>query len=467
MATLPNSQIDVTELKNEGLDLHVQVKIPLSVMNEQIESEITKIATTARIKGFRTGKVPLSTVERMYGNSIRNDVLENQVGFAIKQVSEINKIETATKPKIENFQAKPHSDVEFLVKFERIPEIDIPDLTKIAISKPVLKITETEVKERILKIAQFNRTFSKESKAKIAQGDQVTLDAIGYVDGKAFDGGKLQAHKLIIGSKSFIDNFEDQLIGKKKGEEVVVKVMFPAQYHAANLANKAAEFNVTILAIHKADPIEINQEYAEKLRMESVEALEQKVKKDIEAEFTESIHTMMKMELFDQLEAMLDFDVPSSLVEKENQILKLQTEQVRETDLDFKDKSEEEFNSYYNKLSFRRIRIGLLIAKYVKNKNLHIEQEDIQEAVIAQAKNFPGKEMAIIEYYSKHPKALEDLKGPILEEKGVKHMFDHEVKIEEKEFSVKQFEQYLEKENERQILLNSNKKELKTKSRKQ
>ncbi|MGI4775927.1 MAG: trigger factor, partial [Janthinobacterium lividum] len=443
---------NITELKNEGLDFHVEVKIPISIIDEKIKSEIAKIATTAKIKGFRTGKVPLNTVEKMYGNSVRNDILQNQVSYAIEHISDVNKINIATKPKIENFKADPQNDVEFTVKFERLPEITIPDLKKIVINKPILKVGEKEVEQRILQIAQPTRTFTKESKAKASQGDQVTLDAIGYIDGNVFDGSKLQSHKLVLGSKNFIDTFEDQLIGTKKGDEVTVRVNFPEQYHAINLAGKPAEFNVKILAVHKAAAIEINEELAKKFKLESVEKLQQQVQKDIEAEFSESIHTIMKMSLFDQLEKILDFSVPTSLVERENQILKSQAEQIKNSDLDLKDKSEQDLNNYYKKLSLRRVRIGLLLAEYVRSKDLRIEQNDIKEAVMSQAKNFPGQEMAIIEYYQKHPKALEDLKGPILEEKGVKYIFDNEAKIKEKEFTVKEFEKFLEKENERQII---------------
>jgi len=442
----------ITELKNEGLDFQVKVKIPSSIIETKVQDELLKLVSRVTMPGFRPGKVPVSTVEKKHGASVRQDVLAHETNHITQRIIKENKLNIATDPKIEDLKNETGKDVEFTLKFERLPKIDIPDFKKISIDKPVLKVAEKDIDEKIEKLAEFSKDYSKESKSKAAKGDQVTIDAVGYVDDVAFEGGKLTGHKLVLGSKSFIDTFEDQLVGTKKDEEVTVNVTFPENYHAADLAGKPAKFEVKILAVHKPEEVEINDEFAKKFKFESVEKLREQVANNIRAEFAEPIGTIMKMSLFDQLEKMLDFEVPASLIQREYQILKSQGEQLKESDPSLKDKADKDLDKYYQKLALRRVRIGLMLAEYVQAHELRIEQNDIKAAVMSQARNFPGQEMAIIEYYQKNQNALEALKGPILEEKGVKHIFENAIKIKEKEYSRKDLEKFLEKENNRDLI---------------
>lgn len=447
-----NTELQITELRNEGLDFHVSVKIPSADIDSKIQSEIIKLAKNVKLKGFRQGKVPQKTVEKMYGTSVRQDVLQQEINHVINDITKKNNLDLATDPRIEDFKAEIGQDVEFTLKFERIPEIDMPDFAKITIEKPILQVNDEEVDAAILKLAEMSKTYTKESKGKASKGDQVTLDAIGYSEGAEFAGGKLEAYKLVLGSKSFVDNFEDQLIGTKKNDEVTVNVTFPENYGAANLAGKPAEFKVKILAVHKADDFEINDELAKKFKVDSLEELRKQVMQSLQYESAEPVHTIMKMNLFNQLEQTLKFAVPNSLIEREYQILKSQTDEIKKSDVDLKDKSEQELDNYYNKLSNRRVRIGLMLAEYVKKNNILIEQDDIKNAVMAQARNYPGQEIAIVEYYQKNQKALEGLKGPILEEKSVRHIFEQQVKIKEKTLAKKEFDKYLEKESNKQVI---------------
>jgi trigger factor len=444
--------IRTTILKDEGLEFHAKVEIPINIINDKIQKELLNLSSKVKMDGFRAGKVPKNIVQKKYGASVRGDILQHEVSHAIDKIVKDNKLNIATDPKIEEFKAEDGKDVEFKLKFERLPKIEMPDFKKVSVEKPILKIDDKDVSEKLNKLAEFSKDFSKESKSKASKGDQVTIDAIGYVDGEAFEGGKLNSHKLVLGSKSFIDTFEDQLIGTKKGDEVTVKVKFPEKYHAENLAGKPSEFKVKVLTVHKPDETEINDEFAKKFKHESVDKLKEQISSNLKAEFADPINTIMKMSLFDQLEKVLDFEVPTSLVDREYEILKSQAQQLKESDDTLKGKSEEDLDKYYKKLSLRRVRIGLMLAEYVQLKKLTIEQNDIKDAVMAQARNFPGQEMEIIEYYQKNQSALEALKGPILEEKGVKYLFENEIKIKEKEYSRKELEKFLEKENNRDLI---------------
>ena len=445
-----NSKIEI--LKDEGLDFHAKVSLAASFIDSKVQTELENISGKVKMPGFRAGKVPKSIVEKKYGASARQDVLQHEINHTIDKIVKDNKLNIATDPKLDDFKAESGKDVEFVVKFERAPKVDLPDFKKISIDKPLLKVGDKDIEERLEKIADAAKEYTKESKAKAAKGDQVTLDAIGYVDGVAFEGGNLKAHKLVLGSKTFIDTFEDQLVGTKKGDEVSVNVTFPENYHAANLAGKPSEFKVKVFAVHKPEAVEINDEFAKKFKFDSVDKLKEQIADSVKFEFADSIKTIMKMSLFDQLEKVLDFEVPASLVEREYNILKSQGEELKASDETLKTKFEKDLDKYYRKLALRRVRIGLMLAEYVKEKNLRIEQNDIRQAIIDQARSFPGQESAVFDYYQKNQQALEALKGPILEEKGVKYIFENEVKIKEKEYSKKDLEKFLDKENNRDLI---------------
>ena len=174
--------------------------------------------------------------------------------------------------------------------------------------------------------------------------------------------------------------------------------------------------------------------------------MKEQISKNILTSYEEPIHVMMKMKLFDKLENMLKFEVPKSLLDREISILKKQTEQLSKDDPSIKGKSDKEKAKYFENLASRRVRIGLMLAEYVKQKKLQIEEEDLRQAIISQARNYPGQEQQVIEFYQKDRNALESLKGPVLEEKGVKEIFNNEITLNKKSYSKDKLEKLLNEE---------------------
>ncbi|MFY9590208.1 trigger factor [Rickettsia endosymbiont of Halotydeus destructor] len=448
--------MQVTVLKNEGLDFHAKISIPSDEINNEIQKELLSLTTKVKLAGFRAGKIPIAIVKQKYGKSVRQDVIEHKINHNVNHVIEDKKLNIIGKPKIENLQNENDKDLEFTLKLELLPEITVPDFTKISIDRPKLIVKEDDVTEQINKLAELTKSYSKESTAKIKKGDQVTIDAVGYMNDEIFEGSKLTDHKLVIGSNSLIPGFEKQLIGAKIGSEVEVNVTFPSDYHAKDIAGKPARFVVVIKAVHIAEPTIVNDEFAKKFHANSLEELRGHFTKKIESEAEEAINTIMKMNLFDKLEKLLNFNVPESLLEQEKNILKSETDQSGannngEDEALFKDKSPKEVNEYYNKLALRRVRIGLMLAEYVKIKDLKIEPDDLKAVIMSQARNFPGQENMIFDFYKNNPKAVEQLKGPALEEKAVRHIFEKEVKLVEKNYTRNELEKFLEAEEQRTI----------------
>ena len=435
----------IAELRNNKTEYHAKVTIAKKDVAEKADRELAKIAKTAKLKGFRVGKVPLNILKKRYADSIRVDLIKKQMNSAINDTIKKNNLNIAIDPTIEDLINEVDKDLEFTLKFELLPEITLPDFKSITIEKPKLEVSEKDIDEQLDRISSFSKTYDKESKVKAQKGDQVTMDAIGYVDGKAFDGGKLDDHKLVLGSGAFIPGFEDQLIGCKAGEDVTVKVDFPSEYNAKGLAGKPSEFKVKVKAVHKASDPKIDDEFAKKFNCQTVEKLKELISNNIEGNYAEQIHVLMKMRLFDKLEKMLKFEIPQSMLDRETALLKKQAQEMGE-DLTDPNTSEKENEDYFTNLANRRVRIGLMLAEYVKQKKLQIQETDIRQAIIAQARNYPGQENKIIEFYQQNRQALESLKGPILEEKGVKEIFDKEITVTTKTYSKDKLEQILDKE---------------------
>jgi trigger factor len=438
--------MNISELKKDDLNLHVKVTIPSKDMDSAVDQELVKIGKTAKMDGFRVGKVPTGILKKKYSDSLYGDAVRTKISQTIKDITKERKLRTVMDPQIDDLKAEKNKDLEFTLKYELLPEIPMPDFSKIAIEKPVLEVSDKDIDAQIDQLVNFSKSFEKEVKGKAKSGDQVTIDAVGYVDGKAFDGGKLEGHKLVLGSNAFIPGFEDQLIGSKAGDDVSVKVPFPKNYHAKDLAGKDSEFKVQVLAVHTAELPKIDDEFAKKFHCPTVEKLKEQISENIKAGYAEAIHTLIKMKLFDKLEKALTFEVPNSLLTRELDILKRQAQGMEE-DPAIKDKSEEEKEKYYRGLASRRVKLGLMLAEYVQQKGLSIDENDIREAIITQARKYPGQEQQVIEYYSKDRNALESLKGPILEEKAVKAIFDTEIKVTEKSYKKDKLEKLLEEES--------------------
>ena len=435
----------ISELKNDKTQFHAKVNVTNDEISQQIDLELKNIAKTAKMDGFRVGKVPASILRKKYTTNIRSNIARDKIEDAIRKIVKDNKLNVAFDPEVEDYQNNEGADLEFVLKFELLPNIMLPDFKKITIEKPVLDVTEKDINEQLNRLAGLSMKYEKETKAKAKSGDQVTIDAVGYVGGVAFDGGKLDAHKLVLGSKSFIPGFEDQLIGAKAGDDVVVQVAFPDDYHAKELAGKPSEFKVKVLSVHQSSPVKIDDELAKNFKCENVDQLKEMITKNISANYDEPINIFMKMNLFDKLEKILDFKVPPSLLTNEKNSLKRQESQLDDEE-EMKDVTDNQKGDYLDNLATRRVRIGLMLAEYVKQKSINVTEEDIRSAVIAQARSFPNQEKMVYDYFTSNKGALESLKGPILESKGVAAIFANEIIVNEKRYTQEKLEKLLQTE---------------------
>ncbi|WPY01201.1 Trigger factor [Candidatus Trichorickettsia mobilis] len=442
--------MQVTELKKDGLDFHIRVVIPSTTITDEINKEFADLAKKAKMPGFRAGKIPLNIIKQKYGASVRSDIIRHKINQTIHDLIEKDKLNLAIDPTIIDSITEEDKNLEFTVKFELMPEIALPNFKEISIERPTLEVKDQDIDQQLSELVQSAKVYAQETDKPAAIGDQVTISAVGYIDGVAFDGGKLENHKLVLGSKAFISGFEDQLIGSKAGDQVAVNVTFPEDYHSAGLAAKPAMFDVKVMAIHTAATPEINEDFAKKFSCDTVEKLRDKIADDLKARMKEQIHTILKMRLFNKLEHILNFAAPASLVDREYQFLKTKSA-YNTTEDAITDTEDAKLEEYYQKLALRRVRIGLLLAEYARIKDLKINQDDIRKAILQQIRQFPNQAKEVMEYYQKNRQAVEALHGPILEEKAVQHIFEHELSMIEKAYFLEELESLLDQENDNDI----------------
>lgn len=421
--------MQVIETLADGLKRELKVVIPAKDMEAQMNERLADAKNKVRINGFRPGKVPVAHLKKMYGKSIMADLVNEIVRDKPQEILSGRGEKSATQPEVAMTEDEAEADkildakadFEFTLAYEVIPAIELKDNSGIAVTREVVEIGDEEVNEQILRIAESARTYEAKDGAA-ENGDRVTIDYLGKVDGEAFDGGKDEDAELVLGSNRFIPGFEEQLVGLKAGDEKVITVTFPAEYPAANLAGKEATFDISVKQVAAAAELEINDDLATKLGLESVDRLKDVVRGQIESQFGSMTRQKVKRQILDQLDEMYQFDTPQRLVDAEFENIWRQIntdlQQAGKTFAD-EDTTEEEARAEYRKLAERRVRLGLVLSEIGEKAGVQVSDEEMQRSLYEQLRQFPGQEKQILDYFQKTPGAAASLRAPIFEEKVV------------------------------------------------
>ena len=420
--------MDVKELKSEGLTKSYNVTVSKEDLQGKLEAKIKEMQPQVSIKGFRPGKVPVSHIRKMFGQSIMRDVVEETVNETSQRAINDNKIRPAGQPKVDlrangEDVTNGKADLEYTLTVELIPDFEVADFEKLKFTRLTSEVDEKIVEGRIKKLAEGSKSYKKKAKtAKAKDGDAVLIDFVGTVDGVAFDGGAMEGHQLVLGSGSFIPGFEEGLIGVKAGEELDVKVTFPADYQAADLAGKDAVFATKVIEVQGAVDAKIDDELATKFGLENLEKLQEVIKDQTEGEFAGQSRMKLKRAILDELDKKHSFDLPPGMVtaEFDNIWAQVQAEkQAGQLDEDDAKKTDKQLEKDYKKIAERRVRLGLVLAEIGQKQEISISNEELQGAMIAEARRYPGQEQQVIEFYQKNPNAIAQLRAPIFEEKVV------------------------------------------------
>jgi trigger factor len=422
--------MQVTETLADGLKRELKVVIGQGELGERFAARLGEVKDTVQLKGFRKGKVPAAHLKKLYGRSVMAEVLQAMIDETSRQaISERNE-RPAQQPSINLSEDKEEiervltgqSDLAFTMSYETLPKFAITDLSALKLEREVAEVAEEAINKAIEELVQRAIRFEVEVERAAGEGDRVSIDFLGSIDGQEFEGGKGEGVELVIGESSFIPGFVEGIVGAKAGEERSVNAKFPERYPEASLAGKDAVFAVQVKEVARPIKPAVDDAFAKTLGAENVGKLRELVAARIAAEYASFSRARLKRQVLDQLEKAHDFVLPESLVNGEFDIIWRQlTRNLEAAKRTFDDegRSEEEMRADYRKIAERRVRLGLVIGEIGESNKLHVTQDEMRNALMEQARRYPGQERIVYDYYQKNPSALVELRAPIFEDKVV------------------------------------------------
>ena len=438
--------MQVTETLNEGLRRGYRIVLPASELEETVNGKLAEAQPTVEMKGFRKGKVPMALLKKQFGQRLLGEAMQETIDGAMSKHFNDSGDRPAQQPdvKMTNEDWKEGDDVEVEMSYEALPTIPDVDFKAIDLEKLVAKADEAAVDEALANLAENAQDFKDRKKtAKAKDGDQIVFDFLGKVDGEAFDGGASEDYPLVLGSNSFIPGFEEQLVGVKTGAEKDVVVTFPEEYGAAHLAGKEAVFSCTVKAVKEPIPAEINDELATKFGAEDLAGLKVQIGERIEAEYAGAARAVMKRALLDALDEKVKFELPPSMVETEAGQIAHQLWHEENPEVQGHDHDPVETTQEHRDLAERRVRLGLLLAEMGQRAEVQVSDAEMQQAVMAQARQYPGEERQFMEFVQSNEQMQQQLRAPIFEDKVVDYAFEL-ANVTEKEVSKDELEKIVE-----------------------
>ena len=423
--------MEVTETLSDGLKREFQVQVPAADLEARVTQRLGELKDRVQLRGFRPGKVPVTHLKKIYGKAVMAETIEAVIRELNAKIVSDRGLKLAMEPKVtipnEETEVEKvlggQTDLAYKLALEILPQIELGDFKGIKLERPVAEVSDAEVEEALGKIAEQNRPFAvKGEGAKVEHGDRVVIDFNGRIDGAPFEGGTGGDVGVNIGSGSFIPGFEDQLIGMGIGETRLVKLTFPANYANGQLAGKAAEFDVTVKSIEAPGTVTIDDAFAKSLGLDSLDKVKQAVKTRLQQEHAGLTRQKVKRQLLDRLDEMHKFALPPTLAEDEFKNVWATVESdLKAQGRTFEDEgtTEEKARDEYRAIAERRVRLGLVLAEIGERNKLTVSEDEITRAIVERARQVPGREQQVWEYYRNNPTAVASLRAPIYEEKVV------------------------------------------------
>jgi trigger factor len=418
--------MQINETLNEGLKRAYEI----TITGDDLESRVTEKLEEARpeieMKGFRKGKVPMALLKKQFGPRLMGEAMQEAVDGAMQGHLDESGDRPAMQPEVKmvNEDWKEGDDVVVSMSYEKLPEIPEIDYKGIKLERMTVAPADADIDEALANLAESVQNFDTKKGGKAADGDQVVIDFKGLLDGEAFEGGTAEDYPLVLGSNSFIPGFEEQLIGAKKGEEKSLDITFPEEYGAEHLAGKAVVFEVTVKEVKKPVPTEIDDEMAKKYGAEDLDALKGQITERLQAEYAGAARAVMKRKLLDVLDEQVTFELPPALVDAEAGQIAHQLWHEENPEVEGHDHPEIETTDEHRKLAERRVKLGLLLAELGQKNEIQVSDAEMSQAIMAQARQYPGQERAFFEFVQKNAGAQQQIRAPLFEDKVVDFVFE-------------------------------------------
>lgn len=424
--------MQVTETLSEGLKRELEIVIPASDLDTKLTTYLDDMKSKVRINGFRPGKVPAGHLRKLHGKSAMAEIVQSSINEWVTKACTDRDETPALQPDIKFQEEKMDEvldgkqDLQFTLSYEIIPDFEIADFSAITVERQVVDVADDEIAEHLDRIGESNRDFTAKGGAA-EDGDRVTMDFVGKLDGEPFEGGSGEATPLVLGSGQFIPGFEEQLIGLKAGDEKVITVTFPEEYQAAHLAGKEAKFDVSVGEVAEPGELVLDDAFAERLGIESLDKLKQTIREQIEGEYGNLTRQRVKRQLLDGLDEAHQFELPPQLVENEfNSIWEQITKDMESSGKSFEDEdtNEEDAKADYKKIAERRVRLGLVLSKVGEKNEIQVSDAETERALYERVRQYPGQEKEVFDFYKGNPQALASIRAPVYEEKVVDFLLE-------------------------------------------
>lgn len=435
--------MEITETVHEPLRREFRITVGVRDLDAKLSTRIEGMKDQVNLKGFRPGKVPVAHLRKTFGKSMMGEIVQEAVAEYSQKAVEDRSLRPAMSPQIQMVSPFEQviagaEDLIFTMGIDLMPDFKLAELSAISLVRPTTDVSEEQVMESLKRLAAQQRTYEpKGDEAPALEGDQLLIDFVGKIDGIPFDGGTADNAELVIGAGTFIPGFEEQLKGTKAGDGKLVSVTFPNDYPAAQLAGKFATFDVKVKEVRRGIEAEVDESLATKLGLDSLDKLRDAARMQLAAEFGRVSRSHLKRALLDALDGTHSFELPPGMVDAEFKQIWAQVEQdIKGGNLadEDKGKSEAELQEEFRRIAERRVRLGLVLSEFGRVNNIQVTQEELNRAVVAQARQYPGQEKRIFEIYRNNPDAVAQLRAPIFEDKVVDFLCG-QVKITDQQVS--------------------------------
>ena len=419
--------MQTVETLNEGLKRAFRITIPAKDIDARVDQELKSIAPQVRMPGFRPGKVPANLVRKMHGPALEQQALQTAVQEGVQKLMDEQKIRPAMQPSVELEEGGIGKDAVVKVEVEALPEVPETELEGLKIERLRVEPSDAMLDEAVMRLAEGQKSFDPAPAKQVARkGDLLIIDFEGKVDGEPFEGGKGEGMSIEIGSGRLIPGFEDQLVGAKANDQLVVKVAFPEDYPVAYLKGRDATFDVTVNEVQVPREVKADDAFAQSMGLEGIDQLRGLLKSQVEQELGGLTRTHMKRQLLDQLAASYDFPVPQSMVDAEfDQIWRqLDHEASHESDPEAARAEMEKDREEYRSIAERRVRLGLLLSEIGQKAGVQVSQQEMNQLIAQAAQQYKAEDrQRFADYVRQDPMAAAQLRAPLFEDKVVDHLF--------------------------------------------
>ncbi|MGE0747299.1 MAG: trigger factor [Rhodospirillales bacterium] len=420
--------MQITETNTEGLKREFRVVVPAGDIDAKMDGRLRELSGSVNMPGFRPGKVPMTLIKKRYGPSVRGEVLEQTISDSVQQAVSQSGARPAMEPKIEIVSFEDGRDLEYTLQIEVLPEVKPVDFSTVALERVTAEVSDADVDETVQRLAEQRREYEPVTDGRGAEeGDELLVDFTVRIGEETITKQPMKDFPIRLGSKMPSAEFDDQLKGAKAGQKVAVSMTVPETHSDENMRGKTAVYDVDVKEVRAPKSVSVDDALATAMGLENLAALKKTVREQMERDYGQVSRANLKRKLLDQLSKAHSFEVPPGMVDREFEAIWSTIADARakgELDEDDKDKSEDDLKARYRPIAERRVRLGLLLAEVGRASNLQVTQDDINRAISQQARQFPGQEARVFEYYQQNPNALQELQAPIFEDKVVDYILE-------------------------------------------